>query len=612
MALIETGIQLYLEYQAEIHRVDDQIVQIKTSYLKSITKSTWNLEADEVSLQLEGALQLKDIRYLEVKTETGDTLAFAGNQPLEKVISRNLVLKYSNHGKVNVIGNLQIIATIEGVRQRIAKKAILMVISRIIVALIISGIFLIIFQRLVSRHLSKMAHYTQHLDLNNLGSPLRLSRFETSSHEKDELSKVVHAINGMQSRIQEDITEIKHTKAILEESEKKYRKLFESSMDAIILLDLKKGYLDCNQAALKLFGIKSKEKLSSLTPSALSPEYQPDGTLSSDKAEKMIEKALDSGSNFFEWTHKRLDGKIFIANVLATRTEIEGRVVLQGSIRDISEYKKTQELMVQSEKMMSIGGLAAGMAHEINNPLAGMVQSANLLSNRLLDTKLPANRLVAQKLGINVKDITAYMDERGIPKFISAINDTGQRMSAIVKNMLNFARKTDMQVSSHHLSGIIDKTLDLAGTDFDLKKSFDFKMIDIKKVYDKTMPLILCDSGKIQQVILNVIRNGAQAMQEDETLNPQFVIQTSVDEAIQMGCIEIEDNGPGMNNTTLKRIFEPFFTTKPVGVGTGLGLSVSYFIITENHKGQMSAESNLGQGTKFIIRLPIQEPSNPV
>ncbi len=95
-------------------------------------------------------------------------------------------------------------------------------------------------------------------------------------------------------------------------------------------------------------------------------------------------------------------------------------------------------------------------------------------------------------------------------------------------------------------------------------------------------------------------------MQEAEIKSPMFIIKTYVDVTQKMACMEIKDNGPGMDKTTLKRAFEPFFTTKPVGVGTGLGLSVSYFIITENHAGEMSAESTPGSGAKFIIRLPLK------
>jgi signal transduction histidine kinase len=130
-------------------------------------------------------------------------------------------------------------------------------------------------------------------------------------------------------------------------------------------------------------------------------------------------------------------------------------------------------------------------------------------------------------------------------------------------------------------------------------------MIEIRKKYEDKAHPVPCEGVKIQQVLLNVFRNGAYAMQKAGVEKPIFNILVRFEKERKMVCMEIEDNGPGMDKKTCKRVFEPFYTTKPAGVGTGLGLSVSYFIITENHGGEMSVESTPGFGTKFIIRLPL-------
>jgi len=131
-------------------------------------------------------------------------------------------------------------------------------------------------------------------------------------------------------------------------------------------------------------------------------------------------------------------------------------------------------------------------------------------------------------------------------------------------------------------------------------------MIEIRKVYENKVPPVPCEKAKIQQVLLNILRNGAQAMQEAGTKKPLFIVNLRLEESRGMVCLELTDNGPGMDENTRKRVFEPFYTTKPVGIGTGLGLSVSYFIISENHGGEMSVESIPGFGAKFIIRLPLE------
>ena len=280
---------------------------------------------------------------------------------------------------------------------------------------------------------------------------------------------------------------------------------------------------------------------------------------------------------------------------------IKGAVI---RIDDITEKVRMQEMMIQSEKMLSVGGLAAGMAHEINNPLAGIIQTGNVMKNRL-QRAIPPNVKAAEEAGTTIQAIHKFMETRGIFRMIDSINVAGRRIASIVENMLSFSRKDEAIRTNQRIEDLIDKTLKLAETDYDLKKHYDFKLVEIQREYAKNLPSISCEAGKIQQVILNILRNGAQAMQDDKTKDPQFIVRAYLEEDRNMICIEIEDNGPGIAENIRKRLFEPFFTTKPVGVGTGLGLSVSYFIITENHNGEMEVESQLGFGAKFIIRLPL-------
>ena len=288
-----------------------------------------------------------------------------------------------------------------------------------------------------------------------------------------------------------------------------------------------------------------------------------------------------------------------------TANGMEGAVI---RVDDVTDQVHMEEMMIQNEKILSVGGLAAGMAHEINNPLAGMVQTALVMSQRLsASANLSANEKAAQAAGTSIEAIAHYMQTRGILRMLDTITDSGKRVAQIVSNILSFARKNDTEESVHYLDKIIDKTIALAAADYDLKKEYDFKQIEIIKEYENCLPAVPCHAGKIQQVVLNILTNGAQAMQGAGTLQPRFILRTYADHARDMVCMEIEDNGPGMNKKTRKHIFDPFFTTKPMGIGTGLGLSVSYFIITENHKGEMMVESSPGAGAKFIIRLATGE-----
>lgn len=282
---------------------------------------------------------------------------------------------------------------------------------------------------------------------------------------------------------------------------------------------------------------------------------------------------------------------------------VDGAVI---RIDDVTDQVRMEEMVIQSEKMLTVGGLAAGMAHEINNPLAGVMQTAEVMVSRLrTHHDMPANQRAAADAGTSMEAIEKFMEARGIPRMLDAIVASGRRISGIVDNMLSFARKEDAPGTSHCLDKLLDKTIDLAGTDYDLKKKYDFRQIEIVREYADNMPMVPCQETKIQQVILNILANGVHAMQAAQTPNPRFIVRTYFDSKAGMACLEIEDNGPGMDEATRRRVFDPFFTTKLHAGGTGLGLSVSYFIITENHGGELDVESQPGGGAKFIIRLPL-------
>jgi PAS domain S-box-containing protein len=299
----------------------------------------------------------------------------------------------------------------------------------------------------------------------------------------------------------------------------------------------------------------------------------------------------------------RVDGEIRFSDITVyplTTSRTGGAVI---RVDDITDRVRIEEMMVQSEKMLSVGGLAAGMAHEINNPLAGILQCTQVMQNRL-SGDLPKNREVAERCGISMAALHSYMQRRHMPEMMASIMESGKRAARIVENMLSFSRKSEATTTLNDLSQLMEDTLELAENDYDLKKRYDFRRIQIVRQYDSRVPAVPCEATGIQQVLLNILKNGAQAMAINAGISPpRLVLGINMDGA--MVRMEIEDNGPGMEEAVCKRVFEPFFTTKSVGVGTGLGLSVSYFIITENHGGTLTVSSTPGSGSRFVIRLPL-------
>jgi len=273
-------------------------------------------------------------------------------------------------------------------------------------------------------------------------------------------------------------------------------------------------------------------------------------------------------------------------------------------IDDISQRLSLEEMMVQSEKMLSVGGLAAGMAHEINNPLGAILHNVQNIRRRL-SSELPKNLEYAQEAGIDLDTVNRYLQSREVPQLLDGIQQAGARAAKIVTHMLSFSRRSNREMAPCDLPALIDQAVEIAGNDFDLTIGFDFKGQAIIRQFDPQLGPVPGTANELEQVLLNLLKNAAQAIhqREDEREPGRITLRTRLNPP--WAEIQVEDNGVGMPEHIRKRTFEPFFTTKEIGQGTGLGLSVSYFIITNNHKGQMEVQSAPGAGTCVTLRLPL-------
>src|SRR3989449_3125916 len=223
--------------------------------------------------------------------------------------------------------------------------------------------------------------------------------------------------------------------------------------------------------------------------------------------------------------------------------------------------------------MSAIGQLVSGVAHELNNPLAGISAFAQLL---LSEKRFPPDQRTAAEM--------IYAEAR--------------RASRIVQNLLTFARQHKPERTPTQVNQVLDDTLELRGYELRVRG------IDVQRDYDEQVPETMADAHQLQQVFLNLITNAEQAMERSERDKQRLTVRTR--RAGDMLRIDIEDTGPGIPPNLLERIFNPFFTTKPTGSGTGLGLSISLGIVRE-HEGRIWAE-NAAQGARFVIDLPIIAP----
>ena len=248
--------------------------------------------------------------------------------------------------------------------------------------------------------------------------------------------------------------------------------------------------------------------------------------------------------------------------------------------KDISNEKLLRQQLIQSEKLSAIGELISGIAHELNNPLTGVMGYSQLLQLR--------------------RDL----DERA-RESLAKINNLALRCQKIVQNLLFFARKQKPERTLSNINEILEKTVDL--------RSYEMLVNNIELVseLDHNIPQTIADAHQLQQVFLNVITNAEQAML-DAHGKGRLTIRTRAKARKRIITVEIIDDGPGIPEEQQMRIFDPFFTTKEVGKGTGLGLSLSYGMIKE-HGGDIYVKSRLGKGTHFFIEIPVtRDPADDI
>ncbi|MDK3155853.1 ATP-binding protein [Kamptonema cortianum] len=294
---------------------------------------------------------------------------------------------------------------------------------------------------------------------------------------------------------------------------------------------------------------------------------------------------------------------------------------LAGKTRELEEVLQTlaasQAELLQHQKLESVGRLAAGVAHEINTPIQFVSDSIHFLADAFADIlqlyKLHQQLRDAVLSGAETKQILSlcqdaeenidfsYLDEH-VPKAIERCIDGTNRVAEIVKSMKEFAHPDSSSFESTDINRAIVTTATIA--------RHEYKYIADLKLELGDIPLVQCSQGEFNQVILNLLVNAGHAIDEklgDSGLRGQITIRTYQEE--DNICITISDTGCGIPQDLQGQIFEPFFTTKPVGQGTGQGLPMARSTIVGKHNGSLTFQSTPGQGTTFLIKLPIQQPN---
>jgi PAS domain S-box-containing protein len=362
-----------------------------------------------------------------------------------------------------------------------------------------------------------------------------------------------------------DITERKQTEEKIEKAAEEWRTTFDSITDFVSICDKDFRLIRVNKAFADVVKMKPKKLIGKPCYEIVHGTKEP---LPNCPHKKTIETKKPATAEFFE-PNLGIHLEVMTSPIFNEKGEVTASVHV---IRDITERKKMEEQLMVTDRLASIGELASGVAHELNNPLTSVIGFSDLL--------------LARDLPDDIKED------------LKVINREAQRTAGIVKNLLTFARKHKAEKKLVNINELIQKVLEL--------RAYEQKVNNIQTntQFSPDLPKTKVDSFQLQQVFINIIINAEHFMDEAHRRGTLTITTERAGDIIRAS---FADDGPGILKENLRHLFDPFFTTKEVGRGTGLGLSICHGIITE-HGGRIYAESELGKGATFVVELPVTNP----
>lgn len=343
------------------------------------------------------------------------------------------------------------------------------------------------------------------------------------------------------------LTELEQRRLEIQAREENFRNVITTNLDAIVIVDQRGIVRFVNPAGEALFNRR---------------------------ADEFVNKPFGYPVPLGEVTEIEISqgcARPSVAEMRVVEIDWEGEEAYLASLRDVTEQKRIQERLRETSQLVAVGELAAGVAHELNNPLTAVLGFAQLVMKR----ELPD----------------------GVAQDVEKIYSEAQRAAKIVHNLLSFARRHEPEKRCVNIRDILDLTLNLRAYDLNVNN------IEVKTHYDPELPSLMADEHQLVQVFLNIVTNAEQAMRDIAGGGALTVEARKVGDKVQ---VSFADDGPGIPAEYLSRVFDPFFTTKEVGKGTGLGLSMCYGMVRA-HDGEIWAESVEGEGSIIYIELPVTE-----
>jgi PAS domain S-box-containing protein len=382
-------------------------------------------------------------------------------------------------------------------------------------------------------------------------------------------------------------------------SERLYRHLTESTLDAIVVADAESRITLFNPAARRMFGYDEAEVIGQDITMLMPEEYrakhhQAVGRYGATRQSNLVGRTV-------ELKGRRKDGSVFPIEIALAAIDLPDGLVLLASMRDLTERAKMQSRVHQAEKLASLGLLSAGVAHEINNPLAYVATNLAVVETfasdllRLADAAVAGDPGPGERLAPLAEEIDLPYIREHLQAILASTRQGVKRVATIVQNLRGFTRLDQTAVDRVELRQVVETALEM------VRQRLAGRGIVVER-HDGDVPPVLCAVAPINQVVLNLLVNAMQAIEATRAEGGRITIRTW--HAPPAAIVEVEDNGGGIAAEVRARLFEPFFTSRAVGQGIGLGLAISRGIVAD-HGGRIEVESTPGVGSTFRVVLPV-------
>ncbi|MCE0558340.1 MULTISPECIES: ATP-binding protein [unclassified Motilimonas] len=620
LAVVITIVQLLWDYRKDVGQIENSITQIEASFLQPIAASLWNLDEEQVQVQVEGIMNLPNMQYVLIKEILGSSevpLIEKGMLKQKFDISREFDLVYQGE----VVGRLLVAASLDEVYRRLIEKSMVILVSQTIKTLVVSICILLIIYYLVIRHLNRIADYTRSLKLDSVSPPLKLEGRDPHPANPDELDGLAATYNQMREKIFAELSAKEKANQELAGERDFSTTIINSSTSVICCLDQSLDIDTINPAGVILTGYSQHEMSGrSWLELFVNPEQR-------EEVSKQLKKYQDqkdfeitmtdqlgetntliwSFVPFYEGDHfkyliafgydvsslKRVEKEIKRLNDQLEEKVIKRTASLEQSNNQLviafDELKRAQQTLVESEKMASLGSLVAGVAHEINTPIGISVTASSYLQDQ---TKSLQQRVAEGKLS------RAYIEEL-----------TGNMNESCNLLMSNLRRASDLISSFKQVA--VDQSSEACYT-FNLEENLNQVVTSLNHKLKKARCVVEthCDGdlkmhsfpGSFTQIYSNLIINSVNHGFDEWDGERKIVIDvTRQDDRL---LIDYRDTGRGIDKEIAPRIFDPFVTSKRGHGGSGLGTHVIYNLVVQLLKGSIEHDTSVEQGVCFRINIP--------